>query len=147
VFNICKRILKVMFLEEQIIILEWLLKNHVTLTFSPKTPNMFKILWFLLLQQILYVAPWYIKMTNSHLVLSLLQNHVAQASFQVEAFGKTFVLDVELNQWVSTSRVLSSEMHWKNAVCVCYWSVWGMTNTHQIYLQRVLCCFWWTAWS
>uniref|UniRef100_A0A3Q0RV25 Uncharacterized protein n=1 Tax=Amphilophus citrinellus TaxID=61819 RepID=A0A3Q0RV25_AMPCI len=26
------------------------------------------------------------------------QNHVAQASFQVDAFGRKFILDVELNQ-------------------------------------------------
>uniref|UniRef100_A0A9J7Y6J3 ADAM metallopeptidase domain 22 n=1 Tax=Cyprinus carpio carpio TaxID=630221 RepID=A0A9J7Y6J3_CYPCA len=37
------------------------------------------------------------------------QNHMTQASFQVQAFGQTFILDVELNH---------SEKHWKNAVCV-----------------------------
>ncbi len=88
-------------------------------------------------------------MTRYCLVLSLLQNHMAQASFQVQAFGQTFVLDVELNQWVSASRMLSSslssEKHWNNSVCVCVSEVWGMTNAHQIYLQRVLCCCWWTA--
>lgn len=26
--------------------------------------------------------------------------HLAQGSFQVEAFGRNFILDLELNQWV-----------------------------------------------
>ncbi|KAK7146918.1 hypothetical protein R3I94_009682 [Phoxinus phoxinus] len=34
------------------------------------------------------------------------QNHVAQASFQVEAFGQTFVLDVELNHDLLSSNYI-----------------------------------------
>uniref|UniRef100_A0A8C1HPB0 ADAM metallopeptidase domain 22 n=1 Tax=Cyprinus carpio carpio TaxID=630221 RepID=A0A8C1HPB0_CYPCA len=37
------------------------------------------------------------------------QKHMAQASFQVQAFGQTFILNMELNH------SLSSEKHWKNA--------------------------------
>uniref|UniRef100_A0A8C2CP50 ADAM metallopeptidase domain 22 n=1 Tax=Cyprinus carpio TaxID=7962 RepID=A0A8C2CP50_CYPCA len=52
------------------------------------------------------------RMTRYRLVLSVLQNHMTQASFQVQAFGQTFILDVELNH---------SEKHWKNGGEHCYY--------------------------
>lgn len=68
--------------------------------------------------------------------MSLLQNHAAQASFQVEAFGQTFVLDVELNQWVSTSRMSCSCFKFGNVLEK--WSV-CVTKICEVWLMSIRC--------
>lgn len=47
-------------------------------------------------------------------------NHVAQASFQVDAFGRKFVLDVELNQWVLDSWICQCGWIPTPSFCYCY---------------------------